>query len=77
LAWQVASHGDRLTADRAAALRDIKVAPRRPMRYLAAMRQRFAAILCLALLASSLAGCSKCGWLWDEGGRACHSSATR
>jgi len=37
------------------------------------MRQRLAAILCLALLGLSLAGCSRCGWLWDANGRACHS----
>jgi predicted small lipoprotein YifL len=34
------------------------------------MRHRFAAILCLALLALSLGGCTKCGWLWEEGCRA-------
>ena len=32
------------------------------------MRQRLAAILCLALLAASLSGCTKCGWLWDGSG---------
>jgi hypothetical protein len=41
------------------------------------MRQRLAAILCLALLAASLSGCTKCGWLWDEGSRSCHSETPR
>ena len=41
------------------------------------MRQRLAAILCLALLGLSLSGCTKCGWLWNENGRACHSDALR
>jgi hypothetical protein len=40
-------------------------------------RQRLAAILCLVLLGLSLGGCTKCGWLWDNGGRACHSDKTR
>jgi hypothetical protein len=37
--------------------------------------QRLAAIVCLIVLGFSLAGCTKCGWLWDEGPRACHSDA--
>jgi len=41
------------------------------------MRQRLVAILCLALLGLSLSGCTKCGWLWNENGRACHSDAPR
>jgi hypothetical protein len=41
------------------------------------MRQRLAAILCLALLAASLSGCTKCGWLWDGSGQACHSGVPR
>jgi len=41
------------------------------------MRQRLAASLCLAQLALSLGGCTKCGWLWNENGRACHSDAPR
>ena len=41
------------------------------------MRQRLAAILCLALLAASLSGCTKCGWLWDEGARSCHAEPLR
>jgi hypothetical protein len=41
------------------------------------MRQRLAAVLCLVLLALSLSGCTKCGWLWNENGRACHSDTAR
>lgn len=37
------------------------------------MHKRLATILCLILLGLSAGGCSKCGWLWDEGGRACRS----
>jgi len=40
------------------------------------MRQRLAAVLCLTLLALSLGGCTKCGWLWNENGRACYSDTT-
>jgi len=32
------------------------------------------AFVFLALLALSLAGCTKCGWIWQDGGRACHSA---
>jgi hypothetical protein len=35
------------------------------------MKQRVAAILCLVVLGLSLGGCTKCGWLWDDLGRAC------
>jgi hypothetical protein len=41
------------------------------------MHKQLVAIVCLALLAVSLGGCTKCGWLWDERGRACHSDAVR
>jgi hypothetical protein len=41
------------------------------------MSKRLAAIFCLGLLAMSLGGCTKCGWLWDQSGRACHSDAPR
>jgi len=41
------------------------------------MHKRLAAILCLALLAVSLGSCTKCGWLWDQSGRACHADAPR
>jgi len=41
------------------------------------MLLRFAAILSLILLAVSLGGCTKCGWIWDDLGRSCHSDAPR
>ena len=39
------------------------------------MPRRLTAILCLVFIGLALAGCSKCGWLWEEGGRACHADA--
>jgi hypothetical protein len=39
------------------------------------MRRPLAAILCLALLGLALAGCTKCGWIWQDGGRVCRSDA--
>jgi hypothetical protein len=39
------------------------------------MHKRMMPILCLAVLALSLAGCSKCGWLWPDGTRAGHGDA--
>ena len=36
--------------------------------------KRIAAVICLVVLGLSLAGCTKCGWLWDEGPRTCHST---
>jgi len=41
------------------------------------MHRRVIAILCLLLLALSAAGCSKCGFFWEEGQRACHSETPR
>jgi hypothetical protein len=40
-------------------------------------RQRIAALLCLALLRLALPGCTKCGWIWQDGQRACHSGTPR
>jgi len=37
------------------------------------MRSRFVTLLCLVLLGAALGGCSKCGPLWNEGAKACHS----
>jgi hypothetical protein len=31
----------------------------------------------LVLAALAVSGCSKCGWLWTDGQRACHSDTTR
>jgi len=41
------------------------------------MIPRLTALLCLALLAASLAGCTKCGWIWADLGHSCHSDAPR
>jgi hypothetical protein len=41
------------------------------------MPKRGIAVFCLLLLALSAAGCTKCGWLWEDGQRACHSAAPR
>jgi hypothetical protein len=39
--------------------------------------RRFATVICLVVLGLSLAGCTKCGWLWDQGPRTCHSDTPR
>jgi hypothetical protein len=41
------------------------------------MGKRIAAVVCVILLGASLAGCTKCGWLWDQGARSCHADAPR
>jgi hypothetical protein len=42
------------------------------------MHRRLAAIACLVLLGLSLAGCTKCGWIWeDTGPHACHADSPR
>jgi hypothetical protein len=41
------------------------------------MQKRLAAILCLIVLALALGGCTKCGWIWDEGARSCRADAPR
>jgi hypothetical protein len=41
------------------------------------MHRRVFAILALLLLALSAAGCTKCGFFWEDGPRACHSEAPR
>jgi hypothetical protein len=45
--------------------------------YAVAMSKRLAATVCLVLLGLSLGGCTKCGWLWDQPPRSCHSDAPR
>lgn len=32
-------------------------------------------MLCLLALGATLGGCTKCGWLFSDGSRACHSDA--
>jgi len=44
---------------------------------LPSMIPRLAVILSLALLAASLGGCTKCGFIWDDLGHSCHSDAPR
>jgi hypothetical protein len=41
------------------------------------MHRRLAAILCLVVVGLSLGGCTKCGWIWDEGARPCHAEPLR
>jgi hypothetical protein len=41
------------------------------------MQKRFAAVLCLIVLGLALSGCTACGWIWQDGGHACHSDAPR
>jgi hypothetical protein len=41
------------------------------------MPMRLAAVICLVLLGLGLGGCTKCGWLWDQGLRSCHFDAPR
>jgi hypothetical protein len=42
------------------------------------MTVRLAALCGLVLLAASLGGCTKCGWLWnDQGPGTCHSGTPR
>ena len=42
------------------------------------MTRHVIAILCLLLLASSVAGCTKCGFFWEDWQQhACHSEAPR
>jgi hypothetical protein len=31
------------------------------------------ALLILLAAATSLTGCTKCGWAWEQGARACHA----
>ncbi len=41
------------------------------------MHKRFAAFFCLIALGLVLAGCTPCGWIWQDGQRACHSETPR
>jgi hypothetical protein len=41
------------------------------------MQRRAATIICLVILGLGLAGCTKCGWLWDEAPRSCRAEAPR
>jgi hypothetical protein len=39
--------------------------------------KRTIATICLILLGLSVGGCTKCGWLWSEAPRGCHSDSPR
>ena len=41
------------------------------------LRNREAVFIPLVLLSLSLGGCTKCGWLWDQPTRSCHSDTPR
>ena len=41
------------------------------------MVRNLLAVGCLFLLGLGLGGCTKCGWLWDEAPRSCHSGPPR
>jgi len=36
---------------------------------------RIAALVCLFAFGLGLSGCTKCGWIWNDGQRVCHSDA--
>jgi hypothetical protein len=40
------------------------------------MRRAFLIPL-LVLTALAVSGCTKCGWIWNDGPHACHSDQTR
>ncbi|MBS0536898.1 MAG: peptidylprolyl isomerase [Proteobacteria bacterium] len=40
------------------------------------MTHRLFALTCLVLVALTLGGCSKCGWIWEQS-RSCHSDRTQ
>ena len=40
---------------------------------IAAMQRRLATILCVIVIGLGAAGCTKCGWLWQDGARTCHA----
>jgi|RhiMetdeSRZDD1v2_1073273.scaffolds.fasta_scaffold05313_12 hypothetical protein len=41
------------------------------------MITRLTIVMCLLVLGLSLGACTKCGWIWDEGPRSCHSDPPR
>jgi outer membrane murein-binding lipoprotein Lpp len=40
------------------------------------MRKAFL-IPAVVLAALAMSGCTKCGWIWDQGPHACHSDTVR
>ena len=42
------------------------------------MPKHLLTFFCLAALGLSIAGCTKCGWIWEQGApKACHGDAPR
>jgi hypothetical protein len=41
------------------------------------MRRRIPALVFLVIIAAALSGCTKCGFIWEQGPRACHSDAPK
>jgi hypothetical protein len=41
------------------------------------MKKRAATFLCLTLLGLALGGCTRCGFIWDDGPRSCRADAPR
>jgi len=53
------------------------LAAARAIRYNPVMIARRLAMSGLLLIALALGGCTKCGWLWDNQGHACHSDQVK
>jgi hypothetical protein len=53
------------------------VATRSAIGYARLMITRLTIVMCLLVLGLSLGACTKCGWIWDEGPRSCHSDPPR
>ena len=45
--------------------------------YACSVMTRLVAVMCLFAVSLGLAGCTKCGWLWDEAPRSCRSDSPR
>jgi hypothetical protein len=39
------------------------------------LARRLCVLLALSLLAATLGGCTKCGWIWEDGQKSCRSDA--
>jgi hypothetical protein len=53
------------------------IAARSVIGYARLIMSRLVAVMCLFAVSLGLAGCTKCGWLWDEGPRSCRSDSPR
>jgi hypothetical protein len=56
---------------------ELDVAAQTVIGYARAIMTRLVAVMCLFAVSLGLAGCTKCGWLWDEGPRSCRSDSPR